>query len=78
MTENQKVLIAALLSAIVETIQECGQRGVASSTVWLALSARVPSLSINKYQQMMGALVAAGKIKFSNDRYYAADLPTVN
>lgn len=64
-----RATLHALVTAILETIQQAGAEGLPSGPLYMTLNCR--GVSLDSYQQIMGALVQAGKVRLSNHVYYA-------
>lgn len=67
--EQAKELAIGLVMAVLDTIEECGDEGAPASSIYVALMAA--GLSYETFQVMMNNLVATGKVRCYNHRYYA-------
>jgi len=69
MTLIQRKTLELLTIAILETIQQAGPHGVIAGHLYNALNSQ--GISITLFQAIMAGLVDAGKIKHSNNQYFA-------
>jgi len=68
--DRAKRTLALLANAIVETVSEAGSKGAPASAMYLAFSDA--GISLNTFQALCNALVAAGQITCRNHCYYRA------
>lgn len=78
MTTTHEALraLAEICAAIDMTIQETGSHGAPAGVLYAALSAQ--GCSLDMFSRIMGAMVATGRVRYSNHVYYsvaAADRP---
>ncbi len=62
-------MLKALAVAILDTVREAGDQGAPASSLYLALATQGMSLLV--FQQIMSGLVAAGKLRHSDNLYFA-------
>lgn len=69
MTVVQAKSFIRLADAIHETIKETGPQGAPAGYLYLAM--QQVNCSLEMFSTIMGAMVKAGKVRLSNDTYYA-------
>jgi hypothetical protein len=69
MTDTQRLVM--LLQALLETVQAAGTNGAPAGPMYAALMTHMPSMTSNQFNQLMGVLVKAGRVRHSNHCYYA-------
>jgi hypothetical protein len=60
-----------LLQALLETVQEAGANGAPAGAMYVALMSQWPNMTANQFNQLMGVLVKAGRVRHSGHCYYA-------
>jgi hypothetical protein len=71
MTTQQKFdAVVAVLKALLETVQECGDQGAPAGVMYAAL---MDKMSLDQFQHLMGILVQAGRVNCVHHVYYAKD-----
>jgi hypothetical protein len=71
MTKEQAVkAVQEIAASIIEAVKVAGPMGAPGGTIYSALMAHGCTLS--QYQQLMAALVAAGKLTKRGELYFAA------
>lgn len=71
MTDTQKRAILACASVLHETVVHAGPQGAPAGPMYAAV---MGVLSLGQFQAIMGALVAAGKLRHRGHVYFAADV----
>ncbi len=64
---NQRQAILALFRMFVETVQEAGTMGAPGGVMY---SAVMDKLTLDQFNQIMGALVQAGNLRRSGNLYF--------
>ena len=67
-TVKDRVAMAAVVQAVLDTIRQSGPNGAPSGVMYAALSAH--GMTLQNYQAMMGALVRVGKVTLEHDCYF--------
>lgn len=65
---QQHLNVLKVLEALLATVNEAGQQGAPAGVMFAAWQAHGGSL--NSFQQAMGLLVKAGRVRLSNHCYY--------
>jgi hypothetical protein len=68
--EAQRAVLA-IANAIIEAVREAGPEGAPASSLYLALAER--GCSFSQFEQLMSALVSAGKLRQDCYRYLIGD-----
>lgn len=68
-THDQKMALAALCNAFLESVKEAGPQGAPAGPLYAA--AMTHGLSLEHFEAIMGALVKAGKLRKSGHLYFA-------
>lgn len=72
MTTNQQIkALQMLCDAIIASVREVGEVGAPAGALYAAMMAH--GISLDHFQQIMGALVQLGKLRQSGDLYYAVN-----
>ena len=68
--EAQRAILA-ICAAIIETVKEAGPEGAPGTSLYLALMEH--GCTLVQFQQIMDALVEAGKLRQEGHLYYAGE-----
>ena len=68
-THDQKMALAALCNAFLETVREAGPAGAPAGPMYAA--AMTHGISLRTFEAIMAALVDCGKIRRSGHCYYS-------
>jgi hypothetical protein len=70
MTKQQIAAIQAIAGIIVDVVKGNGEQGVPAGTIYAALMAH--GITLDQFNQLMGAIVGAGKLRKEGHLYFAA------
>jgi hypothetical protein len=71
LTPQQIAALRQIADAIVDTVRETGSRGAPGGLLYIALSER--GCTLRQFENLMSALIAAGRLRQDGQVYYAVE-----